>query len=608
MRLALPAVGTVARLIRLPAGDTLARLNDRYWLRASMLVWLGVAIWFFWDRWPYIYWLALRDTDDNMRLMQVRALLSGQGWYDLTNYRLNPPQGFNIHWSRIVDLPIAGLILFFRLFTSNWWAERLAAGIAPLIPLSVVIGALGFTVRRLVGAFSWPLMIAMLLLSSGPAILMFYPMRIDHHGWQLAALTLTVAGLADDRRVRGGAIIGASSAFSLAIGLEMLPYCAMAGAILTLRWIWDRDDARRLLVYALTLGGGVAIGFAGFASYANRAMRCDALTPVYLATVTLSAALLFVLAWVNPRARLIRLTLAVLAGAAIAAAFAAAFPQCLGRPEGASPELYRVWLDNVREAKPIYEHPLRNIVRIATLPVIGLIGAIVATVVAWRRGRFMLWLPAALFTAFACAMLLWQVRAGPAAELLALPGATALAWIVIPWLVTRRGWMPKVVGAGVGAAILAAVFAGVLLGWFRVDPMNEYHRVVNRANARCASYSRLKQLDRLPPQVIFTHVDLGPRLVTVTHHDAVAGPYHRNGPAILDVHHAFEGTPERAHRIMKRHHATLLLVCPNMSETTVYRASAPDGFYARLSHDKVPGWLTPVELPKDSPFRAWRIR
>ena len=41
----------------------------------------------------------------------IRALLDGQGWFDLRNYRLNPPGGFDIHWSRLVDLPIAGLIL-----------------------------------------------------------------------------------------------------------------------------------------------------------------------------------------------------------------------------------------------------------------------------------------------------------------------------------------------------------------------------------------------------------------------------------------------------------------------------------------------------------------
>src|SRR3546814_4416533 len=59
-------------------------------------------------------------------------------------------------------------------------------------------------------------------------------------------------------------------------------YEAIAGAIVTLRWIADRNAAPRMTTYALTLSGGSALGFALFASNANRVMRCDALTPVYL--------------------------------------------------------------------------------------------------------------------------------------------------------------------------------------------------------------------------------------------------------------------------------------------------------------------------------------
>ncbi|MDA4834864.1 hypothetical protein NY536_25845, partial [Enterobacter hormaechei] len=128
---------------------------------------------------------------------------------------------------------------------------------------------------------AWPLAIVFLLMTSA-TMLMFLPERIDHHGWQLAMLSLTVAGLCDRRPVRGGIMVGLASAVSLSIGLEMLPYCAMAGAILALAWVWDRREAARLAPYALSLGGGSAIGYAAFASYANAAMRCDALTPVWL--------------------------------------------------------------------------------------------------------------------------------------------------------------------------------------------------------------------------------------------------------------------------------------------------------------------------------------
>ena len=41
--------------------------------------------------------------------------------------------------------------------------------------------------------------------------------------------------------------------------------------------------------------------------------------------------------------------------------------------------------------------------------------------------------------------------------------------------------------------------------------------------------------------MVLTFVDLGPRLITVTHHDAIAGPYHRNAAQILDVMRAWRG-------------------------------------------------------------------
>ena len=36
-------------------------------------------------------------------------------------------------------------------------------------------------------------------------------------------------------------------------------------------------------------------------------------------------------------------------------------------------------------------------------------------------------------------------------------------------------------------------------------------------------------------------------------------------------------------------------------------AEAPKGFYAQLQRGQVPDWLTPVTLPKDSPFRLWKV-
>ncbi|GAA0735768.1 AcrB/AcrD/AcrF family protein [Sphingomonas japonica] len=584
----------------------LARILDRYWVRLALAAWAAMAAWYFWQRWGSIYWLALSDTDDNLRLAQVRAWLNGQGWYDLRQYRLNPPGGLDIHWSRIVDLPIAGLILLFDLFTSRGWAERLAVGIAPLLPLGVVILALGATVRRLVAPAAWPLAI-LFLLGCTATLLMFMPTRIDHHGWQLACLALTVAGLADPAGRRGGMLVGASSAVSLAIGLEMLPYAAMAGAILTLRWVWDRGEAARLAVYGLTLAGGSALGFALFASYANQALRCDALTPVWLSAVVVAGAGLFAMAHWSPERRVLRLGIASVAGIAIALLFAFAFPQCLGRPEGVSDELARIWLNNVREAKPIYAHPLRTALPIAVLPAIGLIGALLATWQARRSPALAGWAAIALFTLFACAMLLWQVRAGPAAQLLAVPGACALAWIVLPWTVNHRLAAVRIGGTLLAFLAVSGMFVGFVVRFLPIEPASPQYTAVARAGRLCATLPALVQLNRIPAATLFTHVDLGPRLIVASHHKGITGPYHRNGDAILDVHHAFMGSPDNFRRIAAAHGATYLLTCPNMAETTNYRARSPNGFYARLARGQVPAWLTPVPLGRNNPLRLWRI-
>jgi len=93
----------------------------------------------------------------------------------------------------------------------------------------------------------------------------------------------------------------------------------------------------------------------------------------------------------------------------------------------------------------------------------------------------------------------------------------------------------------------------------------------------------------------------------LTHHRAIAGPYHRNGDAILDVQHAFRGSAPVARALITKHAASLVLICVNSSESTIYKAENPNGFYAQLARDEVPNWLTPVALPKDSPYRLWRV-
>src|SRR6185369_10789034 len=324
----------------------------RRWKLVAILTWLAFCGWFIFQRWGAIRWFGLGDTDDNMRMMQVRALLHGQGWFDLAQHRL---AGSNIHWSRLVDLPIAGLVLLLRPFLGGAGAERWAVAIAPMLPHLLLLFAIALTVRRLVDPRAY-FIAFFALIFAGSTNGMFMPERIDHHGWQLALLALSIAAMADPQRLRGGITLGIATALSLAIGLEMLVYLAIAGVAMTLFWVTDHEERERLTGYAVTLSGATAFAYLIFASYTNRGAVCDALSTVWLADALLGSALLFGLAWLSPADWRMRLGLAAGAGLIIAAFHAFMFPHCLHRLEGVSPEVDRLWLSHVREARPVYKH------------------------------------------------------------------------------------------------------------------------------------------------------------------------------------------------------------------------------------------------------------
>lgn len=590
--------------------DRMMAWVERRWRTVFWLLFAGACVYFLYYKWGAIGWLALSDTDDNMRLAEVKAWLGGQAWFDLRQHQLAPPQGLNIHWSRIVDLPIAGLILAFRPLVGDFTAQRIACAVAPMLAFAPALWAIVLTVRRLIHPRAYLIAFAILMCAQ-TTLFMWMPLRIDHHGWQLATLALVVAGLADRDARRGGAVAGFATALSLGIGLELIPMMAIAGASIALRWAWDRAQAPRMAAYAITLGGGCALAYAGFASYDNRQLVCDVLSPVYLATLLLASALLLGLSFVRSESRWLRATLLLAAGVAVAAFFAISFPQCLGRPERISPELERIWFANIREVKPLYTKPWRDALNVAWLPVIGTIGALLAFWRARREPTAAAWASVALLSLVATLGLAWQSRFGPQAQMLGVFGATALAWRILPRLLDSE-WAPIRIG---GTLLAFFALSGQLAQFAAMIPptRQEVRKARSQARAdgtprRCLGLPALRQLDALPPATMLTFIDLGPRLIAMTRHSALAGPYHRNGEVILEVQRAFRApSPELAHAAMRRHGATMLLLCPGMAEATIYQAQAPQGFYTQMIGGKVPAWLEPVALPAHSPFRLWRM-
>ena len=590
--------------------ERLLEWMERHWRLVIVGVWLLSCALFTWQKWGGIVGFALGDTDDNLRMAQVRALLNGQGWFDLRQYRFDPAfGGANIHWSRLVDLPIAGLILLGKLFTTGANAERMAVAVAPMLPYVVLITGITLTARRLIspGAFVAALVA---LYFAGATNGMFMPTRIDHHGWQLAMLSLVIAGLADRDRRWGGLTTGVASALSLSIGLEMLIYLALAGAAQVLMWVSDGRERERMLAYAVSIAGGTAAGYLLFASIANRAPVCDALSPVWLSDALLGGALLALLAWRSPERWTTRLTLAAGAGLAVAAFHALAWPQCLSRFEGVSPEVDRLWLSNVREAKPITQHSWRTVVTVISLPAAGLVGWLWLTFLHRRDPeRLRRILGPTAIAAASFALLFWQTRAGPASQLLGVVGCAALTATLLPRLWNAKNSLVVVLGSS--ALVLAASggAAPIILKYIpeKQEKVTQSQRLNNRANRLCPTLWAMRPVARQPKGMVFTFIDLGPRLIAVTKHDALGGPYHRNGMAIADSMNAMRGSADQARSLILKHRSDYLLVCPHMNQATIFRAQAPRGFYAQLERGAQFPWLQPIDLGKDSPLKMWRV-
>ena len=91
---------------------------------------------------------ATMDNDDILRLVMVRDFIAGQGWFDMTQYRLLPPQGVVMHWSRYIDAGIAAIIVPLSWLVPIETAEQLAVTIWPTAILGLTVLVIGYGTRR----------------------------------------------------------------------------------------------------------------------------------------------------------------------------------------------------------------------------------------------------------------------------------------------------------------------------------------------------------------------------------------------------------------------------------------------------------------------------
>jgi hypothetical protein len=541
-----------------------------------------------------------------MRLVQMRDWLAGQGWYDTNFTRVQAPAGYESHWSRLVDVGLAGTLWVFGLFFDGALAERLMRTVWPMLWLLPAMAGTAAIAWRIAGREA-ALLALLLALVGLPAFNQFRPGRIDHHNVQIALSVLVVAATVWSDRMRWAAYVaGALTGLALAIGLECLPYLLVCAAAFALRYIVDRDGAQAAGGYGLTLASSSVVAFLLIVAPGHWGRGvCDAIAVNWLALVLTGGLGLWLGGSIFSGRMRVRLGWSAATAIAAVGLFVWIEPRCLKGPYAMmDPQVWAIWLSHVREMQPLISLTAKSpiaAIAIATFPAVALFAATVLIRDRDLRRDFgYLAATAAFVSAFVTTLA--AVKAFSYATWLGMPLVAAFALhlfaalklhSVVPRFAVGLMLTPAALSIG---AISIANAAGL-------DDGETFNRLEREACLKTASYAPLASL---PKGLIAADTDYGPFLLALTPHSVLAAPYHRLSAGIVAAHEVFAAAPDEARRMLTKLGVTYVLTCGPRPPSDLAGPRLRASLWGRLQAKDVPDWLEPVT--GTAPFELYRLR
>jgi hypothetical protein len=557
---------------------------------------------------------GIPNSDDLVRIVQVRDLLAGQSWFDLMQYRLGLDDGTLMHWSRLVDAPIAAIVAIVSAISGSREAGEAVAGILwPAITVFVAMAGLMMAcwrTRRPEARLSVAVIGAIAIWTIG----VFAPGSLDHHNIQVALsiwmIALMLPGAAPVASAVGA---GAFCVIMLAIGMEVLPYVAVAGLLVAAGFAAGPVRAERARGFGLAVAAATVLIFAGTVAPAlYRSTACDAFSSFHLVAGSIAGLGLAAVSFA-PRSFALRFMCMGGLGAAVFAAVYLLFPQCLENPLASlDPRLRTFWLEGVVETRSLADLWVSD-----PFAVFGLYGlpfvALAVTLRALATVRRERLLETILFLAFlvmGIAITMWQQR-----------GFTfAAAFAILPlgsWIADLRAAMPERRQLGDSLKLAGAWLVSINLVWwmtgaqaaslFAEAPTLQEQVAAASPRDYCYTQDLYVPLEAEPRGVVLGATDLGASILLYTGHRAVAGPYHRNTAGNLLLIDAMLAQPETARMLLRRNGVTHVADCIAAADAADFIAASPGGLQASLRSSRVPAWLEPVRETLGTPMILYRV-
>lgn len=551
------------------------------------------------------------DNDDIMRLMEVRDWLAGQGWFDMQQYRILPPEGVPMHWSRYVDAGLGGLLRGLELVFPPDLAERLMLVLWPTLLLAILLLIVGRGTWRVLGPVASVLAMMLVLLWNPVADITFKIGRIDHHNVQILMISaMAFAMIWPGRPVVRGAIAGAAVAGSMAVGLEALPLFLVIWVMLGLRAAFDKPGARvflaafggAMLVLAPLLMAGQTAPSEWLAPY------CDELATPALALVAAGAAASMVPVLVGNRLSALPLAGVMLAVALAGCALAAPLlVPCLSGPYAALPaEVQRAISTQITEAQPGLLYLEGRPFGYAIIMVPALAAVAGAAILRWTdRDRLgaaqrdaldqMLVLGAigVLATFSQIRMIHMSVPA------VAFLGGFVLSRLAVGWYRGRSGRAALAMVAAMAATLF---IQPVATGVTAVPKLFSAEAATGDPAAwdnGCRDAASLAELEALPPSTVLTTSNLAVPLILLTQHNGATAPYHRSAMGFWNEFFPYRSA-ENLKKTVQDADVDYVVVCRG----STYGVSLVMAH--ELLEGRAPDWLVPV-LPEAKALAVFRV-
>jgi hypothetical protein len=553
-------------------------------------------------QWQKILIWDLVDSDDTMRVLQVRAWFSGQGFYDLFNHRSNPPFGASMHWSRLADLPLAIAQISLRPFFGVNMAESMAVfAVPPILGLGYA-SLLGYGAKRLSSSKFSPFFAIIFFIFSVSATYNFMPGRVDHHGLQLICLVVMIIGLINNCN-KGGIIAGLGLGSSLTIGFEMLPLQVLAVAWLAIIWGVEGASRKRQVVgFSTSFAIAIIIGFAfnvapnAYFTANNDALSIAQVAPILLGALTFGLAAKYGSSH-KPYFRLLYLGII----AAFVLICALQFDELFKPIYWQTSEILRTnWLLKNGEVIPMLERPILDQMAVGLLSILALFAAFSHLFTNRKSPEVANWILLTILLIAAAGMaFFYQTRFHFQATTIAI---LILAAVLPKYLSEKSSIFALMVLA------FAAPFAQTNLK--QTANKNIGHNTSEYAFngvKKCRTTRDFAALAAQPKGLLTTNLDLGALALITTPHEVLGTAYHRDfGKEYM--YQILISAPEVAHTHIRAHNVDYLAYCASDVDIDQIAKLAPNGLMARLIGGQVPGYLQPIAPKSYTEVVAFKVK